>query len=95
MKVIQHSVFAESRGYPVGTIFHSASPGLASQRERNREKIRDQAEAFINEIGAESVVSVSEHTSTFGPFSVVVWWYRDVPDTETLVIRAAGETETA
>jgi hypothetical protein len=92
MKVIQHSVFAESRGYSLGSIFSSSFPVL---RERNREKIRQQVDAFINEIGVENVVSVSEHASTLGPFSVVVWWYREVPEGETLVIRASDESETA
>jgi hypothetical protein len=42
----------------------------------NREKIRYEAEAFMNQIGPEKVVSVAEHAMTLGPFSVVVW-YRD------------------
>ena len=37
------------------------------------ETIREQAEAFINVIGAENVVSVAEH-ATSGLFSVVVWY---------------------
>jgi hypothetical protein len=62
---------------------------------------RERAEAFINEIGVESVVSINEHASILGPFSVVVWWYRELPDkqkmphTETLVIRPADESKTA
>lgn len=91
MKVIQHSVFAESRGYSLGSILSYDSV----RRERNREKIRQRAEAFINEIGVENVASVSEHTSTLGPFSVVVWWYREAPEGETLVLRASDESETA
>jgi hypothetical protein len=91
MKVIQHSVFAESRGYPLGSIFSWNVP----VRERNRERIRQRVEAFINEIGVENVVSLSEHASTLGPFSVVVWWYREVPEGETLVIRASDESKTA
>jgi len=43
----------------------------------NREKIRDLAEAFINEIGAANVTSVAEHAMSFGPFSVVVWYRVD------------------
>lgn len=39
----------------------------------NREKIREKAEAYINEIGVENVLSVTEHAMTLGPFSVVVW----------------------
>ena len=90
MKVIQHNVFAESRGYPLASIL---SPRFSVGRERNREKIRQRAEAFINEIGVEKVISVSEHASTLGPFSVVVWWYREVPEGEPLVIRASDESE--
>jgi hypothetical protein len=44
----------------------------------NREVIREQAEAFINLIGAENVVSVAEHAMSIGPFSVAVW-YREPP----------------
>jgi len=93
MKVSQHSVFAESSGYPLSSILFSSS--FPVRRERNREKIRQRVEAFINEIGVENVVSVSEHASTLGPFSVVVWWYREVPEGETLVIRASAESEPA
>ena len=89
MKVIQHSVFAESRGYPLWSVLFSTS--FPVRRERNREKIRQRVETFINEIGVENVVSVIEHASTLGPFSVVVWWYREVPEGETLVIRASGD----
>jgi hypothetical protein len=93
MKVIQHSVFAESSEWPILSIFAS---GVAARRARGRERIRERAEAFINEIGIQSVVSVSEHASTLGPFSVVVWWYRELPpDTETLVIRPSDESKTA
>ena len=53
-------------------------------------------EAFINEIGLQNVVSITENASTIGPFSVVVWWCREVPDLpETLVIRAADEGNNA
>jgi hypothetical protein len=92
MKVAEHSVFAESRKYGLASIFWS---NFAVQRQRNRQKIRERVEEFINEIGVENVVSVSEHASTLGPFSVVVWWYREVPEGETLVIRASDESETA
>jgi hypothetical protein len=43
----------------------------------NREKFRKQAEAFINEIGVENVLSVTEHAIPLGPFSVVVWYRVD------------------
>jgi hypothetical protein len=40
-----------------------------------REKIRQEAEAFINEeVGEENLVSVCEHVTFNGPFSVVVWY---------------------
>ena len=55
--------------------------------EGMRERIRRQAETFINETGAENIVSVTEHAPTLGPFSIVVWWHHDVPDTDTPVIR--------
>ncbi len=102
MKVIQHSVFEESRvWYPLAIMLLFSSAGVEAQRARSREKIRERAEAFINEIGLESVVAITEHGSSLGPFSVVVWWRREVqdtekvPDTETLVIRASDESETA
>jgi len=96
MKVIQHSVFAES--IYRNSLMSVFSLGMAAQRARNRERIRQEAEAFINEIGVESVVSVTEHGATLGPFSVVVWWYRELPDMrdrESLVIRASDESKTA
>jgi hypothetical protein len=40
----------------------------------NREEIRDEAEAFINMIAVENVVSVVEHSMMGAPFSVVVWY---------------------
>lgn len=40
----------------------------------NREAIRGHAEAFINAVGSENVLSVCEHAMSFGPFSVVVWY---------------------
>jgi hypothetical protein len=63
--------------------------------ERKRERIRRQAEAFINETGPQKVASVTEHAPTLGPFSVVVWWYREVSETDTLVIRASPENQNA
>ena len=41
---------------------------------QNRERIRAQAEAFVDEIGAENVVSVVEHAAFLGGFTVVVWY---------------------
>ena len=98
MKVIEHSVFEEpGAGYPVGYIFFPSL--LAARRERSRERVRKKVEAFIKEIGVESVVSISEHASTLGPFAVAVWWYRELPDapkmpaTETLVVRPSEESK--
>jgi len=45
----------------------------------NREVIREEAEAFINMIGAEKVVSVTEHAMSSGPFTVVVWYRVEAP----------------
>ena len=44
-------------------------------------------------IGVEKVVSVTEHAGTFGPFSVVVWWYREFADADTPVVRASDENQ--
>jgi len=57
----------------VGPTFYFNFRGLNA----NREKIREQAEDFINEIGSENVVSVTEHAMSWGPFSVVVWYRVD------------------
>jgi len=40
----------------------------------SREKVRQQAQDFINGIGVDQVVSVTEHAMTMGPFSVVIWY---------------------
>jgi hypothetical protein len=82
MKTIQHKVFVESVVYPIW------SWGAWARRERNRERLRQQAETFINEIGVGNVVSITEHASTFEPFSVVVWWFREFSESDTLVVRA-------
>jgi hypothetical protein len=91
MKRIEHTVFAE----PESVRFRSPLWALLSfpptGGERKRERIRRQAESFINETGAENVVSVTEHAPTLGQFSVVVWWYHELPETETPVIRAFVE----
>jgi hypothetical protein len=79
MKTIHHTVFPSKSG---------------ARREQTRERVRRRVEDFINEIGVEKVVSVNEHAPMFGPFSIVVWWYGELPETETLVIRASGENET-
>jgi len=41
------------------------------------ESVRDQAEAFINELGVENVVSVTESSSALGSSNVVVWYRAD------------------
>jgi len=47
-----------------------------SRRDLNEtlEVVRDEAEAFINRIGAENVVSVVEHSMVGAPFCIVVWY---------------------
>ena len=66
MKSIQHKSF-------VGPTFYWNFKGL----DKNREKIRKRAEAFIGQIGVDNVVSITEHAMTLGPFSVVVWYRVD------------------
>ena len=86
MKRIEHTVFAE----PESVRLRSPLWALIfppTDQERKHERTRRQAEAFINETGEENIVSVTEHAPTLGPFSVVIWWYREVPETGTLVIR--------
>jgi hypothetical protein len=85
MKRIEHAVFAESVSPPFWACFASAP------REGSREKIRRRAEDFINETGPDNIVTVIEHAPTFGTFSLVVWRYRELPDTDTSVIRAFPE----
>jgi hypothetical protein len=89
MKIIQHQVFLESAAYPVWAW------NASIHRERSRERIRQKAEAFINEIGVDKVVSVAEHAPTIGRFSIVVWWYRQAAETDTPVIRASDENQNA
>ena len=85
MKRIEHNVFVEAATIPIWSL------GAQARRERSQEKIRNRAEAFINEIGADRVVSVSEHVPTFGRFSLVVWWYREFTEADTPVVRAMEE----
>jgi len=87
MKSVQHKTFIESAVYPIWS--WNARDG----REQNRERVRRRAEAFINEIGVEKVASVTEHAPSLGPFSVVVWWYREFTDSDTLVLRATDEKQ--
>jgi alpha-D-ribose 1-methylphosphonate 5-triphosphate diphosphatase PhnM len=88
MKVIRHKVFTESTVYPIW------SWNAHARRERKRESIRQRAEEFINEIGVDNVVSVTEHAPTLGPFSVVVW-YREIINTDELVVRASDDKYSA
>ena len=89
VKRIQHNVFADAAAYPI-------LPWKArAHRERNRERVRQQVETFINEIGVDRIVSVTEHAPAFGPFSVVVWWHQELTQSDTLVIRAEDEKQTA
>ena len=85
MKRIRHSKFISSETYPL------LGWRMGARREKGRERIRRQAEDFINEIGPSNVVSVIEHEPLFGQFSVVVWWLEEVPEGEPMVIRAAGD----
>jgi len=40
-----------------------------------RERLREQAEQFINDdLGAENVISVTEHGIPSGPFTITVWY---------------------
>ena len=88
MKLIRHNVFTESTVYPIW------SWNAHSRRERKRESIRQRAEEFINDIGADNVVSVTEHATSLGPFSVVVW-YRETVNTENLVLRPTDDKHSA
>jgi hypothetical protein len=90
VKRIEHTVFAEPElvRSPLRALMFPPKGG-----ERKRERIRQQAETFINETGADKIVSVAEHAPTLGPFSVVVWWCRELPDTETPVVRASAENQ--
>jgi len=97
MKTIQHSLFVSSVVY---STFSVLSWNASSHRlkDREREKIRQQAEEFINGIngiGAENVVSVTEHAPMLGPFSVVVWWRREAANTDALVVRPADDKHSA
>ena len=85
MTRIRHSIFTKSVRYP----WWGWKSG--TQREKNRERLRQQAEDFINEVGAVNIVSLIEHEPLFGQFSVVVWWLEELPKDEDLVIRAAGD----
>ncbi len=66
MKKIRHKTF-------VGPTMYWNFKSLNS----NREKFRAQAEAFMDEIGAENVITIAEHVTSNGPFSVVVWYKAD------------------
>jgi len=63
MTTMRHRTF-------IGPTFYTAGKSL----NENREVIRAQAQAFVNAVGVDNVVSVCEHAMTFGPFSVVVWY---------------------
>lgn len=66
MKKIQHQTFVGPIVYWTGSL------------NSNREKYRKQAEDFINEIGVENVISVTEHAiGVLSPFTVVVWYRVD------------------
>lgn len=69
MKKVRHKTF-------VGPVI------VAGRLHASRERIRGNAEAFINEIGVDNVLSVAEHAMTLGPFSVVVWYRVDESNAE-------------
>jgi hypothetical protein len=60
MKKVRHKTFV--------------GPVIVARLHTSRERIRENAEAFVNEIGADNVLSIAEHAMTLGPFSVVVWY---------------------
>ena len=43
------------------------------------EELRQEAEAFINEVGADRVLSVTERTTNENRFVIVVWYRVDGP----------------
>ncbi len=86
--MMRHSVFVEPKVYPIWCW------NAHTRRARSREKLRARAEAFINEIGADTVVSVAEHAPLLGAFTVVVW-YREMTDDGGLVARAVEAEHTA
>lgn len=65
MKCFRHTVFTKSIRYPLWVW------KAHTQREKARERLRQQAEDFIDETGVANVVSLAEHEPLFGPFSVV------------------------
>jgi hypothetical protein len=69
MKKVRHKTFVGPIMYWWGSL------------NSNREKYRKQAEDFINGIGVENVLSVTEHATSRGPFSVVVWYRVDESET--------------
>lgn len=89
MRTIVHKTFEERVSYPVWAW------NASGRRERSRERIRAAAEAFINEIGVDHIVSIDEHAPLMGPFSVVVWWQREFAEAGDLVIRASEESRDA
>jgi hypothetical protein len=66
MKKVRHETFFGPIMYWTGSL------------NSNRERYRKQAEDFINEIGVENVLSVTEHAiGVLSPFTVVVWYMVD------------------
>jgi hypothetical protein len=85
-KRIEHLVFSETVRSPFWEWFSSA------RIERRRKRIRQRAETFINDTASMEVFAIIEHAPVFGPFSLVVWFYREIPD-ETPVLRASPENK--
>jgi hypothetical protein len=80
------SCFSESVKSPIWDCFSSA------RFERRRKLLRQRAEAFINETAPIDLFAITEHAPLFGSFSLVVWFYREIPS-DTTVIRASPENQ--
>jgi hypothetical protein len=73
-----------SQQTPVTILVHRAFVGPTlyfnfKSLAANREMIRAQAVEFVNtQVGVENVVSIQEHVTSNGPFSVVVYYRQAV-----------------
>jgi len=56
-------------------IFGTRAVSFKLTRDTSRDDVRREAqEAIQNEIGAENVISITEHAGSFEGFSVVIWY---------------------
>lgn len=46
---------------------------------RNKVRTRVQS-AITNEIGIDNIISITEYSETFAPFSIVVWYRKEPPE---------------